>query len=973
MNRTRRSPWYRQFLLLAGALLLTAAPLLAQSSTGNIYGTVTDGGGQPLPGVTVTAESGGMHHTFVTESDGAYRFLRLPPGPYKVTATLEGMGGASRNVNVSIATNAEVPLTISPQMSEVVTVTADVPIIETRETKTGGNITQEEIEQLPTARDPWVMLQMMPGVLVDRVNVGGNKSGQQSYFVAKGVERHQTAWNIDGVNVTEMDEMGTTTFYYDFGSLQEFQVTTASSDPAVRTPGVQVNMVTKRGTNDFTGSARALWTDEEWQADATMPDTLRQGNRVDNVTELGGDFGGPIVADKLWFFGAYSHNKISNLVSSYLYPQRTELFNWTAKLNAQPLSNNNASLYYMFSDKTVNARDLSSTRPPETARRQSGPGYTVKLEDTHVFSNNFVLTGVGSIVDSGYLQEPLGGMDVEPHYIASSGLPEARGWHGSYRLSEQTIDQRNLRADASAFFNSGGGTHEIKFGGGYRDQDTEWLVTWPGQGYWTEYWRSSRSGAEWQLVALTRDAHPLYTGRYVDLYAGDTFSIGNFTLTAGARWDRQQSFNQRSDVNANPLVPDILVATSYPGDDRKLTWSSITPKVSATYAFGETRQTVVRAAYNRYADQLSTSDAGANNPFYDYQVLYYYWEDANGDRRVQRPEIDFDSGIYATVGLDPNNLAAGAPSVGRIDYAHHDPTTTEEFLVGLEREVFPGWSAGITYTRRVRDNFIWDQYEKTRGAGDFYTMADYELGGSVEAIMPDGEHVSVPYYQLKEDVERPVYYATRNRPDYRQIYSGFELTAQRRMNNRWMVRGQFTLGDWTQEVGERGIQDPSRILEGDGCYTCDGSAVASSSGSDGYINAEWSYSLSGLYEAPWGINLGAVVLGRQGYINGYNVYTEGRVDGAYKQLVINDFDDYRFEDLFQVDLKVGKEFSLPRGLGLELALDLFNVTNERAILWRDYEIVPEYDDDDVLIQTPETAIEEMQSPRIVRLSGRIRF
>lgn len=971
MNRFPRTS-FPLFAWLAAALLLGAIPLFAQNSTGNIYGTVADQSGTPLPGVTVTADSGGPRHTFVTEADGAYRFLRLPPGAYRVTAELAGLGSVGRTIEVNIGANVTADLTLNPQVSEVMTVTAQEPMIETRETRTGANITQEEIEQLPTARDPWVMLQLVPGVLVDRVNVGGNKSGQQSYFVAKGVERHQTAWNIDGVNVTEMDETGTTTFYYDFGSLQEFQVTTATSDPSVRTPGVQINMVTKRGTNELTGTGRLVWADEALQAEATMPDTLREGNRVDNVTEMGADIGGPIIRDKVWFFGAYSHNKIANITSSYLFPQRTELTNWTAKVSAQPLENNNASLYFMFSDKTVNARDLSSTRPPETARKQTGPGWTLKAEDTHVFSNNFVVTAVGSHVDSGYKQEPRGGMDVEPHWIGSSGMSEARGWHGSYRLSEQSLEQNNLRADASAFFQAGSSSHEIKFGGGFRNQDTEWSVVWPGEQYWTEYY-VTRSGTPWQLVALTRAAHPLYTGEYFDLYAGDTFTYGDLTVTAGARWDRQQVFNTASDVPGNPLVPEVLPSTSYPGDEQKLTWESVMPKVSATYALGADKRTVVRAAYNRYADQLGTSDAGANNPFYDYSILYYYWEDGNGDRKVQTGEIDFDSGIYSAVGIDPNNLSAGAPSVGRIDYDNHNPTTTDEILLGIEREVVPGWVVGASLTHRVRENFVWNQFEKTQGAGDFYTMADYEVGGNAEAIMPDGEHVTVPFYQLREGVDRPLYYVTRNRPDYKQTYQGVELVAQRRMSDRWMLRGQVTFGDWSQDVGDEGIQDPSPLLSGDGCYTCDGSAVASSSGSDGYINAEWSYSLSGLYAGPWGLNFGGVVTGRQGYINGYHVYPESRVDGEWKPLVINNFDDYRFEDLFQLDLKVGKEFQLGRGVGFEVAVDLFNATNERAVLWRGYEIVPEFGDDDQLVRSPETDIEEMQSPRLFRLSGRIRF
>ena len=189
----------------------------------------------------------------------------------------------------------------------------------------------------------------------------------------------------------------------------------------------------------FLGSARYLWADDSLQSDpSTVPDTLRESNSVDNVTEYGADIGGPIVADRLWFYAAYSNNNISNIISSWNYPQETELTNWTAKLNAQPWTNNNASLYYMFSDKTVNARDLSATRPPETARKQSGPGWTLKLEDTHLFSNSLVMNAVGSHVDSGYLQEPLGGMDIEPYWIGSAGLPQARGrsFRGRFRWRE---------------------------------------------------------------------------------------------------------------------------------------------------------------------------------------------------------------------------------------------------------------------------------------------------------------------------------------------------------------------------------------------------------------------------------------------------------------------------------------------------------------------------------------------------------
>src|SRR5450759_628072 len=80
-------------------------------------------------------------------------------------------------------------------------ITGATPVIDVRNTGTGSDINQLELREVPSARDPLVVLQTIPGVLVSTVNVGGNQSGQQSYFVGKGIERHQTEWNLDGVNV----------------------------------------------------------------------------------------------------------------------------------------------------------------------------------------------------------------------------------------------------------------------------------------------------------------------------------------------------------------------------------------------------------------------------------------------------------------------------------------------------------------------------------------------------------------------------------------------------------------------------------------------------------------------------------------------------------------------------------------------------------------------------------------------------
>ena len=179
----------------AGLVMLAAAAFgQTELSTGSVSGKVTDkSGGGGLSGVTVSLSGIGAPQTFMTDGEGNYRFLSLSPGHYILSAELQGMGRVQRTADVTVGKNTEADFKLSPSVSEAITVTAATPVIDRREIGTGANIEQIELKEVPTARDPWVVLQSVPGVMIDRVNVGGNKSGQQSYFISKGVEPDRLA------------------------------------------------------------------------------------------------------------------------------------------------------------------------------------------------------------------------------------------------------------------------------------------------------------------------------------------------------------------------------------------------------------------------------------------------------------------------------------------------------------------------------------------------------------------------------------------------------------------------------------------------------------------------------------------------------------------------------------------------------------------------------------------------------------
>ena len=176
--------------------------------------------------------------TFMTEGSGEYRFLNLAPGPYKITATLSGFTTVVReDVIVAVGRSVELPLALKiATVAETITVVGESPVIDTRATGTATNFTADELAKIPTSRDPFALMRSVPGVLVDRVNIGGNETGQQSNFASKGTRPQDAVWTLDGVDITDMAATGASPTYFNYDNFEEIQVRpparTSSSRPA---------------------------------------------------------------------------------------------------------------------------------------------------------------------------------------------------------------------------------------------------------------------------------------------------------------------------------------------------------------------------------------------------------------------------------------------------------------------------------------------------------------------------------------------------------------------------------------------------------------------------------------------------------------------------------------------------------------------------------------------------------------------
>ncbi|MGE5413728.1 MAG: carboxypeptidase-like regulatory domain-containing protein [Syntrophomonadaceae bacterium] len=163
---------FRDFVMAVAALCLTA-PLLAQVNTGNVYGNVIDEQGGVIPGGTATLNGPSAPMTTSVDANGLFRFLKVPPGKYSVTVVMPGFTTVTReNVTVSVGRNTQVDVQLKlSSVQASVTVTSQTPLIDTRKVETGQNFSHDELAEIPTSRDIWSLIQQVPGVQFDTVNV----------------------------------------------------------------------------------------------------------------------------------------------------------------------------------------------------------------------------------------------------------------------------------------------------------------------------------------------------------------------------------------------------------------------------------------------------------------------------------------------------------------------------------------------------------------------------------------------------------------------------------------------------------------------------------------------------------------------------------------------------------------------------------------------------------------------------------
>jgi hypothetical protein len=305
----------KPFLFLVGSLLFFAVPAFAQRSTGGIRGTVRDATQAVLPGATVTVsnEDTGLSRTVVTNSAGVYSIPELPVGRYKVTAELQGFKTASRSgVLLRVADDLGIDFELATgQLSEVVNVEAASTPVKTIGGDVSGVITGEMVRELPlNGRNFLQLATLMPGVSApDFLNVKDKGLLGGSDLSVSGSDVTANLWSVDGANNNDVGSNRTILVYPSLEAIEEFKILRNSYGPEFGgAGGAQINIVTRGGTNRFNGSGFYAGRNDAFNKKNYFLEKADQPKERLRRNDFGGSFGGPLVKDKVHFFGNLEWN-----------------------------------------------------------------------------------------------------------------------------------------------------------------------------------------------------------------------------------------------------------------------------------------------------------------------------------------------------------------------------------------------------------------------------------------------------------------------------------------------------------------------------------------------------------------------------------------------------------------------------------------------------------------------------------------
>ena len=784
-TRVKSNVW----VCLAASLLL-ASQVLAQNPTASLKGRVSDDGGGGLPGVSVVATSPNLQgeRRTTTGNNGDYKLAFMPPGEYRVAYELEGFATKVRTIRLSAAqsSTSDISMEIAEVVEEII-VTANLDTISDGTTAVSTYST-DEVEKLPIQRDLESAVNLAPGV--HNTAVGDNRN-----ISINGAMSFENVFMVNGVVVNE-NVRGQSLPLFVEDAIQETSVTTSGvSAEYGRFTGGVVNVLTKSGGNEFSGSVRVNFENDDWESETPLSNA-----RIDDVNQIyEATLGGPIWQDKIWFFGSFRDQAETGTdqtdTTNLTVPTTDDETRVEGKVTVTPHPSHQIQGSFLDLERTrsgigfnsVRKVDLASFNPnrldPQEIKSVNYTGIlTPSLFLEAQYSEREFQLGIGSGGPQGDL--------INGTFIRSRGGDAGRVQYNSPQFcgdceTEERGNDNSLIKGSYFLTTDTAGTHDIAFG--YDTfSDIRFSV-------------NHQSGSDFQVwgdtILLTGDAnntiYPVLAGgnswlvwwpvANLDIAAPTDFTTNSFYVNDSWQLNDKWSFNIGVRYDENDGTDSGGAVTV---DDSK-----VSPRLGFSYDVKGDGDLIINGSYGTYVAAIantradSTSQGGQLAGFafsYDGPQINVDCE-ANGFVGCTSTEDALNTifdWYFANGGTDdldvaqanianlPNLIFSCIPGVTNVVPDTLRSPAAEEITIGATKRL---GSKGL-----VRADVIFREWE------DFYSNRT-EIGNNVPDLATDVTLVG-----------------NFGEPPLERDYLGINLSGRFRLSDRFSISGNYT---WSELEG----------------------------------------------------------------------------------------------------------------------------------------------------------------------------
>jgi outer membrane receptor protein involved in Fe transport len=887
-------------LLCALAVVATSTAALAQTTTGTIAGIVTDDTGAVLPGVTVTVRGETIVGTQSTVSNdkGFYRFAALPPGVYDLSFSLSGFANLHRKaVKVSVRGNTEENAAMKvSQMSEEVTVTGESPVVETTGNAVSTTYDKDWVRNAPLRRFTFFdLINAAPGV--------SQATSTSSRSTSLGSNTTDNAYLLDGTDFTA-PLTGAAWPWPNTDAVEEIEVLSLGAPAEYgNLQGAVFNVVTRQGANAFHGDANFYFQHQDLtgrntteEQDAGLP--YNRDNFKDATVQLSG----PVVRDKLWFFGSYQYQRDSDSQpgTDPAFPAASAADRVFFKLNWQVSAKNKLMFAYHDDFYEIPSRGTPDADPS-----------SISIETGHNPSPNVTFTSVLS--DKTYVElrysgfygkdhgDPLNAgcssypcpqnLRVQPRFY---DLDTGRTSGGIYIWYDGDSWKTAFAGKLSHFAdNFLGGSHDFKFGVQYNSGGSDYVL-----GYNDYVYTYTYNGTRYGYGYTQAPYHYGGEMRNIGVFLDDTFRINDrLTLNLGLRYDNSRAF-----FPAYSLLDSSGAETgqSSRAIDNLYTWNTLSPRIGFNYKLTSDGRTVLRAHYGRYYRGIVTGEFASAGPAVAAEY-FGLWD-------------------FTTNAFDPASLALNFDNTNlRVDEDFKAPYT-DQFSASLERELAPNFGVSLHYTHKRGHNY----------GGWRDTVGQYETASYLDDVGADATGQPIEVLRLTSDAAERQFLLTNPEQMFTR-YDGVILQLNKRMSKNWQMVSSLTLG---KSEGRIGSSSPRQTpISGQfGTASTFGRNPNDFVNTDGRLLGDrpWQFKTQLVYQAPWGLLLGANLTFQSGLPWGRTIRVTDVTDFTTTVRADSIDGTRRVADWKLVDLRLQKDFSLGRGAHLALFADFLNTLNDDA-------------------------------------------